>query len=145
MPRDTKGKPIRGDESMEAGGMADMKRTPSEKKGENKAMAEPYKGPDYPYGTRIHLDHESLKKVGMTDLPEIGHEVEIRAKAHVSSASAEKREGEEERRHLELQITHLGISHKADNMKGEDQGGKAKRAKAGHVTDKEPSYSRKRH
>jgi hypothetical protein len=39
---------------------------------------------------------------------------------------------------------HLGIAHKADGAKAEDQGGKEK-VSAGHVTEKGASYGRKRH
>lgn len=135
MPRDTKGKAVP---------MAHMERTKAEKKEREKAMDVQSDAPDYPYGLRIHLDHDGMKKCGIADMPEVGGEVQLHAKAHVTSARMEKREGSEDERHLELQITHLGVHHKADGMKSEDQGGSGKTPNAGKVTDKTPNYSRKR-
>lgn len=127
MPRDTKGKPVK---------MAHMERTKAEKKEREKDYAIADSGPDYPYGLRVNLDHDGLKKVGMEDMPEVGSEVHLQAKAHVVSARSEKREGSEER-HLEMQITHLGVHHKPDDMKSEDQSASgSKKPEAGHVTDK---------
>ena len=52
----------------------------------------------------------------------------------------------EHRDRIETIEKHLGLTHKADNMKSEDQGGKAKGEYAGHVTAKAgASYGRKRH
>ena len=144
--RDKHGKPVRPSEDPtleKAGEMVHMERTKAEKKALEEGLTSPHSGPDYPYGLRLHLDHDGLKKVGIAEMPDVGREVHIRAKAHVTAAGSEKREGGEER-HLELQVTHLGISHKADGFKDEDQGGSGK-AGAGHVTErKEPNYSRKR-
>lgn len=123
MPRDIRGKPVLPP-SAEKSGMSHMLRTKEDKKGENIIGRD--SGPDYPYGLRLHIDHDGMKKLGMKELPEVGHEVHIRAKAHVSSASSEKQEGQEDHHRLELQITHLGIAHKADGFKAEDQGGSGK-------------------
>lgn len=100
MPRDTSGKPVE---------MAHMARSKEEKKKESMPM-ERSSGPDYPYGLRVDLDHDGLKKVGMDKLPEVGSEIKLHAKAHVVSARSEKHEGGEERS-VGLQITHLGIHH----------------------------------
>lgn len=108
MPRDTSGKPV----------MMDMQRSKEEKKRENMPV-ERSSVPDYPYGLRVDLDHEGLKKLGFKDLPEVGHEIEFHAKAHVTSSNASKHEGEEERRNVGIQITHLGIKHKEEEGKEE--------------------------
>ena len=149
MPRDTKGKAQGGDQTMSDVGMTDMKRSNAEKKAVETNVME--KGPEYPYGLKVHLDHEGMKKCGIDEMPEVGGEVHMRAKAHVVSARSEKRDGGEER-HLELQITHLGIHHKPDGMKSQDQGGSGKTPEAGKVTAKkgsttgdDASYGRKRH
>jgi hypothetical protein len=155
MPRDTKGKPVK-DETMADVGMAHMERKP--KKGEEGMISG---GSPYPYGLRVHVDHEGLKKLNMGEIPQVGHSVEMRAKAQVMGVHMEEGEGGEQRQRLELQITHLGIHHKPDGMKGEDQGGSSKTPEAGHVTakkgasggdtKKEPGtgkdayYGRKRH
>lgn len=98
MPRDTSGKPV----------LVDMARSKEDKKRENMPIARE-SGPDYPYGLRFDLDHAGLKKMGMKDLPEIGKEIHMHVKAHVASASSEKREGGEENKRVGLQITHLGM------------------------------------
>lgn len=117
MPRDTNGKATKPETAMDDAGMAHMERTKAEKKEIEKGYAVQESGPDYPYGLRIHLDHDGLKKVGIEEMPEVGGEVHIRAKAHVVGARSEKREGGEER-HLELQITHLGV-HPEEKEAGE--------------------------
>ncbi len=145
--RDKHGKPVRPAEEKplaKAGELVHMERTKEEKKNTEALSPSSESGPDYPYGLRLHLDHDCLKKVGLHETPEVGHEVHIRAKAHVVAAREEKREGDEPERHLELQITHLGIHPKADGFKDEDQGGTGK-AGAGHVTEKREASTRKRH
>ena len=139
MPRDTKGKPVGGDQTMSDVNMTDMRRTNKRERDSGVNATSNDDGPEYPYGLRIHLDHESMKKLGMKDMPEVGSEVGFHGKAHVTGARAEKREGSDDTRHVELQMTHLGIHHKADGMKGEDQGGKSKTPNAGKVTEKKPA------
>jgi hypothetical protein len=52
----------------------------------------------------------------------------------------------EHRDRLDTIEKHLGLTHKPDEMKSEDQGGKGKKEEAGHVTEKAgASYGRKRH
>lgn len=47
---------------------------------------------------------------------------------------------------LKMVEKHMGLEHKADDMKSEDQGGKAGNPGKGHDTEKRtPSYGRKRH
>ncbi|MCA8018087.1 capsid staple protein [Burkholderia metallica] len=148
MPRDTKGKPVKDD------GMVHMER---KAKGDNMLGA----GSKYPHGLRVHVDHEGLKKLDMDELPQVGHSVEMRAKAQVMGVHMEEGEDGQPRHRLEMQITHMGLHHKSDGMKSEDQGGSGKTPEAGHVTDKgnkgggdtakekmtgkDASYGRKRH
>ena len=154
MPRDIKGK-AKGDETMSAVNMTDMRRTNAAKKDVAVNAATNSDGPEYPYGLKVHLDHNSMKKMGMKDMPGVGSEVMMHSKAHVVGARAEKREGRDEERHVELQITHLGVHPKTDGMKSQDQAGSGKTPDAGKVTEKkgakpgytkpEPAYGRKRH
>lgn len=154
MPRNTSGKAVK-DESMEDAGMTHMRR--EKKKGEEHIGGDE----KYPYGLRVHVDHEGLKKLDMNELPQVGHSVEMRAKAQVMGVHMEDGPDGEKRHRLEMQITHLGIHHKPDGMKSQDQGGSGKTPEAGHVTDKgnkgggdtakekmtgkDASYGRKRH
>lgn len=60
----------------------------------------------YPYGLRITLDNESLKKLGMPGLPDVGEKLCIDADVTVISVqSVEEKDGA--RSSVELQITGL--------------------------------------
>lgn len=59
--------------------------------------------PDYPYGTRIHMNDDHVKKVYGDDVPEVGEEHDIHARGKVTEMS--DRDGEGKR--LEIQITHM--------------------------------------
>lgn len=64
--------------------------------------------PDYPYGLRISLDEESLKKLGITDLPEVGQAMTLQARVEVVSVSQyEHTEGKS--RDMSLQITDMAL------------------------------------
>lgn len=81
-------------------------------KDEGKECADPcgeFKEPDYPYGTKLCLDPESLKAMGIMDLPDVGVNVTIEARGIITLASSESLEGEVTQR-LEIQITDLGLS-----------------------------------
>lgn len=74
------------------------------------------KGPRYPYDTRIRLNTESLKKLGI-DISDYraGQKCEITAKAEVIGTSTRQRQGDDDHQELELQITDLAIDwDKAD-------------------------------
>jgi hypothetical protein len=156
MPRDIKGKPVggKGDQTMSDVAMTDMRRSNTREKDSGVNATSNDDGPQYPMGLKVHLDHESMKKMGMKEMPGVGAEVGFHGKAHVTAARAEKREGDDETRHVELQISHLGLHHKPDGMTGQDQAGSSKTPNAGKVTEKkpasagatgkEPNYSRKR-
>ncbi len=75
---------------------------------------------EYPYGTRLELDQETLGKLGHTSLPQVGDTFHLRAKARVTSASEHSNEGEDSpRRSVSLQITHMG-SQAADDTDEDD-------------------------
>jgi hypothetical protein len=66
--------------------LVSMKSTPAEKK----EMSEPkeYTGPEYPYGLNVSFNQDSLEKLGIDKLPQVGTEMLLLAKVKVSSASA---------------------------------------------------------
>jgi len=65
--------------------------------------------PKYPWGTSLEFDDETLEKLGITQLPDIGEEVAITAVAKVTRISAsEDQDGA--RRCLGLQITLLDVN-----------------------------------
>lgn len=65
--------------------------------------------PKYPYGLRLSLDEESLAKLGLVELPQVGASMMITAKVEVCSISQyESKEGGADKR-MELQITDMGL------------------------------------
>lgn len=66
--------------------------------------------PEYPYGLCIRLDEESIKKLGITDLPEAGQSVMIMARASVDSVSQRDTQNDGKYRDLSLQITDMSIA-----------------------------------
>jgi len=65
--------------------------------------------PQYPYGTRLELNEETLEKLGIEDA-DVGDVFEITAKAKVVSASESKYENEKARQNMCLQITDLAMT-----------------------------------
>ncbi len=64
---------------------------------------------EYPYGLRLILDHETLEKLGIKELPQMGAKVNIEAIAEVVSVSAcADHEGEIENT-ICLQITDMDL------------------------------------
>ena len=90
--------------------MVDMKISKAEKKrSQNDIMpASLSSGERYPYGLQIRLDNDSMKKLGI-ELPEVGEEVTVYAKADITEASANETSEGGKRLSCTLQITRLQI------------------------------------
>lgn len=85
-----------------------MELTPAEAKQEVACEPDP---PKYPWGLCIDLDQDSLKKLGIDTLPELGTAMSIVARAEVQSASTSQYQGDGEKRmNLSLQITDMAIA-----------------------------------
>ena len=103
--------------------LVDMKFT----KAEAKAQAEEYSKPSpdnepsYPWGLEIRLEDESLAKLGITTLPEIGAEFHLSVVATVKSASESRMASGRTDRCVCLQITMMGIDleESAEEERGE--------------------------
>lgn len=68
--------------------------------------------PKYPYGLRIHLDTESLKKLGLEKLPALGEKMVIVAVAEVCDlCQSESEYGKN--KSLGLQITQMSVESEA--------------------------------
>lgn len=93
-------------------GLTDMKITKAEQKAKEKGNKSiPCCGSDekYPYGLELRLDNEIMDKLGI-ELPEVGEEVTITAKATVTEAAARESQHDAGKRlSCTLQITKLGI------------------------------------
>lgn len=89
--------------------MASLKRTKTEKKTRDGGSPVKSSEEDFPYGTRLELDHETMGKLGMTKLPAVGKKLHIQGHGHITSASEHTREGETPRRSASLQLTHMKL------------------------------------
>lgn len=64
--------------------------------------------PEYPYGLRISLDKDSLAKLGITELPEVGATMVLQARVEVVSVSQyDSSEGKSQ--DMSLQITDMSL------------------------------------
>ncbi|EOU1336451.1 capsid staple protein [Cronobacter malonaticus] len=63
---------------------------------------------DYPWGLRINLDNETLKKLGVS-MPAVGAEVMITARAVVKGTSV-RDDGDEKYQNADVQITDMAIA-----------------------------------
>ena len=88
--------------------LKNMKCTPAEVNAHDPIPSKPA-GPQYPYGLRLHLDEETLKKLALEKLPEIGGKLMLQARVEVCEVS-EHKSVYGMNRSLGLQITDLGLS-----------------------------------
>jgi len=86
--------------------LVDMKLTKKESK-EMTAGSE-LTQPAYPYGLRLELNDESMKKIHIESMPEVGTKVLVHAVAQVERVS-ENQTQEGKRQDMSLQITELGF------------------------------------
>ena len=100
--------------------MIDMKNTVKTK---DSSLVSPVEQDEYPYGLRIRLDNDTLKKLGITELPAIDSEHKLMALVCVVALSMNESAGEgEPYRSVELQIEQLALMP----AKEEDDEGKRK-------------------
>jgi hypothetical protein len=89
--------------------MISMERTKAEKDAAQKEYeVGPSSGPDYPYGLCLTLQKEELAKLGITDLPEVGDEMEMDIRVKVVGVRSSASEGNDASKSVDLQITHIG-------------------------------------
>lgn len=93
-----------------------MKRSPSEKKAaiEGSYAAPAPSAPDYPYGLRLMLDDESMKKLGIDRMPKPGDKFRLEGEAHVIDAQQHDTDQNSDRR-VELVLHELGFEPKRGN------------------------------
>jgi len=88
--------------------MIDMKTTVQAK---NATMLAEVEQAEYPYGLRIRLDNDSLKKLGISELPAIDSEHKLVALVCVIGLNMNENAGEgEPNRSVELQIEQMTLS-----------------------------------
>lgn len=96
--------------NKDTSGLVDMK-IPKKTKAEMKSdcmPCSPSSQDRYPYGLEIRLDDESMAKLGI-DLPAVGKEVTITAKAMVEEASSRETQEGGPKLSCTLQITKLKV------------------------------------
>jgi len=94
--------------------MANLAMTPEEAKSEYGAEPTDSDLPRYPYGLSIYLDDDTLKKLGITDLPKVGTSMPATITVTVTGtsqrATQSNKEGEQMRTCVDLQITDMDIT-----------------------------------
>lgn len=93
-----------------------MRRSDREKKAQAEDYAAPVmaSGGDYPYGLRLCLDDESLKKLGIDGMPKPGDKFRIEGEAHVTGSEQRDTDQNSDRR-VELVLHELGFEPKPGN------------------------------
>lgn len=65
--------------------------------------------PAYPYGLQIRLDKESLEKLGIKKLPEVGKSMKLEATVEVVSIHMNESSLYGDNKSMELQITDMAL------------------------------------
>jgi hypothetical protein len=87
--------------------LIDMKNTVKTK---DSSLVSPIEQDEYPYGLRISLNNDTLKKLGITELPAIDSEHKLVALVCVVGMSQHESQGEHEPyRSVELQIEQMTL------------------------------------
>jgi hypothetical protein len=109
-----------------------MKRTKADKVAEKKHYDTLGGGGenDYHHGLSVHLDHEALNKLGITNMPKPGDKFQVNAHAHVKSSEEEHRDGGEPRRRMVLELRKMELAAVNRAQKEDVHEGKLKGAKA---------------
>jgi hypothetical protein len=100
-------------QEVEKADMVSLKITKEERKAREESMkGEPTSiaADEYPYSTRIDLEDDVLKKLGIKELPEVGSEMTLKAKVEVKRTSENSENGDKKRRSVCLQITRMSLT-----------------------------------
>lgn len=104
--------------------IVEMQLKPSEAKKETVEASE-LERPLYPYGLCLYLDEVALAKLGITEMPEVGCELQIAARGRVTGTSQREYEGGSHQT-LDIQIVAMGCE---DAGEEEPETGMGKAAK----------------
>ena len=101
--------------------MTNMKMSAKEAKGMIEGPATANDTPKYPYGLRITLNDEAMKKLGMKEIPSVGSSKKIYAKADVVESSVMETAENGKSMRMELQITDLAFMDEAEGESPEEK------------------------
>jgi hypothetical protein len=73
-------------------------------------------GSRYPYGLRLTLENDGLKKLGMDKLPKVGAKIYIEAMGVVESVRQNSSAKGEEYRCVEIQLQKIGLDDSPSSM-----------------------------
>lgn len=96
--------------------MKSMALTADEAKEYSNPVQAPGDGPKYPYGLCLCLDNDTLEKLGITSLPDVGQVMEIKALATVTSVGMNQEQDGDKRQRADLQITDLELSKSTGDL-----------------------------
>ena len=97
--------------------LTDMKQSKKVAKGNDATVASD--SPRYPYGLDLDLDTESLKKLGIGELPTVGTEMIVVGVGVVTSASTSERVEGKADRNITIQLQKLEIGNLVENKTAE--------------------------
>jgi len=86
--------------------LVSLKRSKQESEDDGPKLGSTKSHDSYPYGTEMHLEHATLKKLGVSKLPAIGKNLRLHVKAKVTRVSDSADEGGSNRS-VHLQVTHM--------------------------------------
>lgn len=87
--------------------MINLKLTAQEQKQD--ALDEAQDTPAYPYGLQLHLDDDTMKKLGIDAMPQVGASIQFTANANVCGARARAEGDGGTEASMDLQITDMQI------------------------------------
>lgn len=100
--------------------LVSMKSSPAERKARSEPTSIASDAPIYPWGLSINLDTESLEKLGVEELPEVGDERLVIAKVKVTSVSSSDSESGANR-NVGLQITEMCLEDAGEKAAAESK------------------------
>jgi major coat protein len=90
--------------------MKSMKLTKAEAKTMLGCMPEEGSGPAYPYGLTLYLNEDSLKKLGIAGLPDVGVKLNLAAMCTVTGTSSRQEQDGSAHQCVDLQITDMELT-----------------------------------
>ena len=65
--------------------------------------------PSYPHGLKLHLDEDTVKKLGIAEAPEVGKKVQVMAIGEVVSVNKEEGRGDDHSFSMNVQLQDVDV------------------------------------